>query len=96
MFNVNNKDTRTTPGVVLLSLLLTLNIFSHLVLVFLLLTLSRQMPAGLLVLGFPVKLYGKNSVRIQVNTIGEKTYFYFLLFKQNYIKKSFRSKADIN
>ena len=27
MFKVNNKDTRTTPGVVLVSLLLTLNIF---------------------------------------------------------------------
>ena len=27
MFKANNKDTRTTPGVVLVSLLLTLNIF---------------------------------------------------------------------
>ena len=27
MFKVNNKDTRTIPGVVLVSLLLTLNIF---------------------------------------------------------------------
>ena len=27
MFKVNNKDTRTTPGVILVSLLLTLNIF---------------------------------------------------------------------
>ena len=27
MFKVNNKDTRTTPGIVLVSLLLTLNIF---------------------------------------------------------------------
>ena len=27
MFKVNNKDTRTTPGVVLVSLLLTLDIF---------------------------------------------------------------------
>ena len=27
MFKINNKDTRPTPGVVLLSLLLTLNIF---------------------------------------------------------------------
>ena len=27
MFKVNNKDTRTTPGVVLVSLLLTLNMF---------------------------------------------------------------------
>ena len=27
MFKVNNKDTRTTPGVVLVSLLLTLNVF---------------------------------------------------------------------
>ena len=26
MFKVNNKDTRTTPGIVLLSLLLTLNV----------------------------------------------------------------------
>ena len=29
--NVNNKDTRTTPGVVPLSLLLTLNIFGHVI-----------------------------------------------------------------
>ena len=56
MLKVNNKDTRTTP----LSLLLTLNIFwcrsgvfianfehiLHLALVFLLLTLSRRIPAG--------------------------------------------------
>ena len=28
MFKVNKKDTRTTPGVVLVSLLLTLNIFT--------------------------------------------------------------------
>ena len=27
MFKLNNKGTRTTPGVVLVSLLLTLNIF---------------------------------------------------------------------
>ena len=54
MLKVNNKDTRTTPGVVLVSLLLTLNIFwrrsciflvnfehiSQLVLVILLLTLN--------------------------------------------------------
>ena len=26
MFKVNNKDTRTTPGIALLSLLLTLNV----------------------------------------------------------------------
>ena len=30
MFKVNNKDTRTTPGVILMSLLLTLNIFHFL------------------------------------------------------------------
>ena len=30
MFKVNNKDTRTTPGVVLVSLLLILNIFHNL------------------------------------------------------------------
>ena len=38
MFKVNNKDTRTTPianGVVLVTLLLTLNIFHTLFLVFL-------------------------------------------------------------
>ena len=29
--NVNNKDTRTTPGVVPVSLLLTLNIFGHVI-----------------------------------------------------------------
>ena len=46
MFKVNNKDTKTTPhqndanGVVLVSLLLTLNIFHTFVLVFLLLTLN--------------------------------------------------------
>ena len=55
MFKVNNKDTKTMPlandatgdvtGIVLVSLLLTLNIFHNIVLVFLLLTLSRWMPA---------------------------------------------------
>ena len=29
MFKVNNNDTRTTPGIVLVSLLLTLNIFHN-------------------------------------------------------------------
>ena len=40
MLKVNNKVTKTTPGVVLVALL-TLNIFHTFVLVFLLLTLSR-------------------------------------------------------
>ena len=44
MFKVNNKDTRTTPDVVLVSLLLTLNIFSHLILVLLLLMPSKCQP----------------------------------------------------
>ena len=30
MFKVNNKDMRTTPGVVIMSLLLTVNIFRNL------------------------------------------------------------------
>ena len=46
MFKVNNKDIKTTPGVVLVSLLLNFEYISHLVLVFLLLNLSRKMPAG--------------------------------------------------
>ena len=48
IFKVNNRNTRArceicsiANGIVLVSLLLTLNIFSHLVLVFLFLTLSR-------------------------------------------------------
>ena len=40
MFKVNNKDTKTTPGVVLVFLMLTMNIFHTFVLVFLLLTLN--------------------------------------------------------
>ena len=40
MFKVNNKATKTTPGIVLVTLLLTLNIFHTFVLVFLLLTLN--------------------------------------------------------
>ena len=46
MFKVNNKDTRMTPGAILVSLLLTLKHISHHVLVFLSLTLSSKMPAG--------------------------------------------------
>ena len=44
MFKTNNSDTRTTP----MALLLTLNIFRKFVLVFLLLTLNMQLPAGYL------------------------------------------------
>ena len=50
MFKVNNKDTKTMPllsGIVLVSLMLTLNMFHTFVLVFLLLTLGRWMPAGM-------------------------------------------------
>ena len=47
MLKVNNKGTRTTPDVVLVSLLLTLNIFHiSIALVSLLLTLDMQLPAG--------------------------------------------------
>ena len=47
MFKVNNKGTRTTPEVVLVSLLLTLNIFHiSIALVSLLLTLDMQLPTG--------------------------------------------------
>ena len=46
MFIVNIKNTKTTPDVVLVSLLLTLNIIHTFVLVFLLLTLNMQLPAG--------------------------------------------------
>ena len=47
MFKVNNKGTRTTPDVVLVSLVLTLNIFHiSIALVSLLLTLDMQLPAG--------------------------------------------------
>ena len=48
----------------------------------------------LLVLGFSAKLYDKNSVQIQVNIL-IKNIVLFLLFKQNSIKKSFRSEADL-
>ena len=41
MFKVNNRNTRREVGVVLVSLLLTLNIFHTFVLKFLLFTLSR-------------------------------------------------------
>ena len=44
MFKVNNKDIRTMPGVVLVSLLLTLNLFH--ILLTLMLTLNMQLPAG--------------------------------------------------
>ena len=49
MFKVNNKDTRTTPkwrrsGVFIVNF----QHISHLVLVLLLLTLSRQIPTGIL------------------------------------------------
>ena len=47
MFKVNNKDTRTTP--VGLVSFFNFEHISHLVLVFLLLTLNMQMPAGLFV-----------------------------------------------
>ena len=57
MFKVNNKDTRTMPGVVLVSLLLNLSKF-HLVLVFLLLTLSRLMPDWLKAFGIEFFLFG--------------------------------------
>ena len=40
MFKINNKAAKTTPGVVLVALLLTLNIFRTFILVFLLLTLN--------------------------------------------------------
>ena len=43
MFKVNNKDIRMMPDVVLVSILLTLNIFHTL---FLLLTLNMEMPTG--------------------------------------------------
>ena len=44
MFKVNNKDTRMTrrSGVIIVNF----EIISHFVLMFLLLTLSKQMPAG--------------------------------------------------
>ena len=41
MFKFNTDDTRRRHGRVLVSLLLTLNIFLHLLLVFLLLNLNR-------------------------------------------------------
>ena len=40
MLKVNNKATKTTPGVDIVALLLTLNIFHIIILVFLLLTLN--------------------------------------------------------
>ena len=43
MFKVNNKDTKTTPGIFIVSF----EHISHRVLVFRLLTLNMQMPAGL-------------------------------------------------
>ena len=45
-FKVNNEDTKTTSGIVLVSLLLALNIFHTFFLVFLLLTLNMYLPAG--------------------------------------------------
>ena len=42
MFKVNNKDTRTTPGVIV-----SFEHISHLVLMFLLLILKREMPTGI-------------------------------------------------
>ena len=50
MFKVNNEDTRTTPTA------LTLNNFSHLVLVFLLLNLNMLMPTGSCKLEFEISL----------------------------------------
>ena len=41
----------------------------------------------LLFLSFPAKLYDKNIVRIPINIIGEKIYFYYLLFNQSCIKE---------
>ena len=42
MFKVNNKDIRKTPGIFVVNF----EHISYIVLVFLLITLSRQMPAG--------------------------------------------------
>ena len=67
MFKVNNKDTTTMPGIVLVSLLLTLNIF-HLALVFLLLTLNMELPAGLI------------EKKVRLAKIGELCNKYFLKF----------------
>ena len=44
MFKVNNKVTRTTP--LALTFIVNFEHISHLVLVFLLLTLNMQLPAG--------------------------------------------------
>ena len=55
------------PGIVLVSLLLTLNIF-HLVLVFLLLTLNMELPAGLI------------EKKVRLAKIGELHNKYFLKF----------------
>ena len=46
MFKVNNKNSTTTPGVVVLSLFVNFEHISHLALVFLVLTLSRSMSVG--------------------------------------------------
>ena len=67
MFKVNNKDTRTMPGIVVMSLLLTLNIFHH-VLVFLLLTLNMELPAELI------------EKKVRLAKIGELCNKYFLKF----------------
>ena len=46
MFKDNNKDTTTTPMASFCCLIANFEHISHLALVFLLLTLSWQMPAG--------------------------------------------------
>ena len=46
MFKVNNKDTRTTPWCRSVVFIVNFEHILHLVLGFLLFTLSRQMPAG--------------------------------------------------
>ena len=53
MFRVNNKDTRTTPSVFIVNF----EHISHLVLVFLLLTLSRLMLAEM-------SLFGKSIIKV--------------------------------
>ena len=46
MLKVNNNDTRKTPGVALVAFVVNFEYVSHLVLVFLLLTLNMYLPAG--------------------------------------------------
>ena len=47
MFKVNNKDTRTTPMAFFSVLIVNFEHISHLVLVYLFLTLNMQLPAGM-------------------------------------------------